>query len=299
MIDRKAFRSLSSGLYLITAKAGDARCGCVVNTLVQVASEPATLSVSLNKENATTAAILESGRFAATVLAEDAPMELIGTFGFHTSADTDKFAACASAVDGAEVPYVTEHGLARFSVRVTETIDVGSHYLFVGVVEEAEVLSAGDPLTYAYYHAVKGGKTPPPTTTATRPRFPGSPRRPLARPRPARRSPGAAPSAATSRKATRTACPRATCAPSAALPARCSSAWNCSSGPRAEKAPGDFNRRGLSSAEILRRAYSVPSRQSSKPSMTSAWARSTSGRCLAAASYSPAYSASETSAAHS
>ena len=301
MIDRKAFRSLSSGLYLITAKAGDMRCGCVVNTLVQVASEPATLSVSLNKENATTAAILESGRFAATVLAEDAPMELIGTFGFHTSADTDKFAACASAVDGAEVPYVTEHGLARFSVSVTETIDVGSHYLFVGVVEEAEVLSAGDPLTYAYYHAVKGGKTPPrppPTTTATRPRFPGSPRRPLARPRLARRSPGAAPSAATSRRATRTAC-RATCAPSAALPARCSSAWNCSSGPRAEKAPATSIAGGFRLLKILRRAYSVPSRQSSKPSMTSAWARSTSGRCLAAASYSPAYSASETSAAHS
>ena len=165
MVDRKEFRSLSSGLYLITAKAGDARCGCVVNTLVQVASEPATLSVSLNKENATTAAILESGRFAATVLAEDTPMELIGTFGFHTSADTDKFAACASAVDGAEVPYVTEHGLARFSVSVTETIDVGSHYLFVGVVEEAEMLAAGDPLTYAYYHAVKGGKTPPKAAT--------------------------------------------------------------------------------------------------------------------------------------
>ena len=73
MIDRKAFRSLSSGLYLITAKAGERRCGCVVNTLVQVASEPATLSVSLNQENATTAAILESGRFAATVLAEDDP----------------------------------------------------------------------------------------------------------------------------------------------------------------------------------------------------------------------------------
>lgn len=92
-------------------------------------------------------------------------MELIGTFGFHTSADTDKFAACTSALDGAEVPYVTEHGLARFSVSVTETIDVGSHYLFVGVVEEAEVLASGDPLTYAYYHAVKGGKTPPKAAT--------------------------------------------------------------------------------------------------------------------------------------
>lgn len=160
MIDRKAFRALSSGLYLITAKQGDHKCGCVVNTLVQVASEPATLSVSLNKQNATTQAILDSGRFAATVVAEDAPMEFIGTFGFHASTEIDKFEACIPAADGADVPYVTEHGLARFSVAVTETIDVGSHYLFVGVVEEAEVLAAGDPLTYAYYHLVKGGKTP-------------------------------------------------------------------------------------------------------------------------------------------
>ncbi|MEC4184998.1 flavin reductase [Adlercreutzia sp. R21] len=165
MIDRKAFRSLSSGLYLITARDGDAKFGCVVNTLVQVASEPPTLSVSLNKENATARAILDAGRFAATVLAQDAPMELIGTFGFHTSTELDKFADCNHALDGSEVPYVTEHGLARFSVFVTETIDVGSHYLFVGTVEEAEVLETGDPLTYAYYHAVKGGKTPPKAAT--------------------------------------------------------------------------------------------------------------------------------------
>ena len=165
MIDRKAFRSLSSGLYLITAREGDAKFGCVVNTLVQVASEPPTLAVSLNKENATARAVRESGRFAATVLAQDTPMELIGTFGFHTSTELNKFADCNHALDGSEVPYVTEHGLARFSVFVTETIDVGSHYLFVGTVEEAEVLGAGDPLTYAYYHAVKGGKTPPKAAT--------------------------------------------------------------------------------------------------------------------------------------
>ena len=28
-------------------------------------------------------------------------------------------------------------------------------------MEEAEKLCAGDPMTYAYYHLVKGGKTPP------------------------------------------------------------------------------------------------------------------------------------------
>ena len=177
MIDRKAFRSLSSGLYLITAREGERRCGCVVNTLVQVASEPPTLAVSLNKENATTQAILEtgmfattasviaSGRFAATVLAEEAPMELIGAFGFHSSLDTDKFSFCSYREDGAEIPYVLDHALARFSVRLTETIDVGGHYLFVGVVEEADVLAEGSALTYAHYHAVKGGKTPPKAAT--------------------------------------------------------------------------------------------------------------------------------------
>lgn len=165
MINRKAFHSLSSGLYLITAKKEGRQCGCVVNTLVQVASEPPTLSVALNKENATTDTVRATGRFCATVLDQETPMELIGTFGFHSSVDTDKFAVCKVGADGSEVPYVVDHGLARFSVRVTETIDVGSHYLFVGVVEEADVLGDGDALTYAYYHAIKGGKTPPKAAT--------------------------------------------------------------------------------------------------------------------------------------
>ena len=78
MIDRKAFRTLTSGLYLITSRESDRKVGCVVNTLVQVASAPPTLAVALNKDNVTTAAIDATGRFAATVLSEAAPMELIG-----------------------------------------------------------------------------------------------------------------------------------------------------------------------------------------------------------------------------
>ncbi len=162
MIDRKAFRSLSSGLYLITAKAGDARCGCVVNTLVQVASEPATLSVSLNKENATTAAVRQAGRFTASCLSEQADMQLIGTFGFHTSTELDKFAQHASARDEAGMPYVAEQCCAWFSAKVVSELDLGTHVLFVGEVQEcAKVADAAAPMTYAFYHQVKGGKTPP------------------------------------------------------------------------------------------------------------------------------------------
>ncbi|WP_283169736.1 flavin reductase [Curtanaerobium respiraculi] len=161
-MDTKAFRSVSYGLYIVGAKGADGnRAGCVVNTFAQVTSIPTQASVAINKENATCAAVRESGRFTVAVLDETATMDLIGTFGFHTSTDTDKFAACESGVDGEGTPYVSEHACSRFSVKVSNTLDVGTHILFIGTVEEAEVLSSETPMTYAFYHQVKGGKTPP------------------------------------------------------------------------------------------------------------------------------------------
>ncbi|MEG1906828.1 MAG: flavin reductase [Gordonibacter sp.] len=161
MIDQTAFFSLSYGLYVIASKDGQRRAGCIANTFQQVTSSPLQVSVALNKDNATTGVIRASGHFTATCLSQEAPMELIGMFGFHSSADRDKFAACPTAVDAAGYPYVPEPACSRFSVRVVQEVDLGSHVLFVGEVEEAERLDAGEPMTYAYYHLVKGGKTPP------------------------------------------------------------------------------------------------------------------------------------------
>ena len=161
MIDSKAFRSMSYGLYIVSAFDGKNLAGCVVNTAVQVTSKPPRVSVAINKENFTAGVVQRARRFEVTVLSESAPMELIGTFGFHTSADTDKFDMCERSFDHAGVPYVTEHAVAHMGARVIEVIDVGTHLLFVGEVDEAEVLSAEPPMTYAYYHQVKGGKTPP------------------------------------------------------------------------------------------------------------------------------------------
>ena len=161
MIDKQAFRGLSYGLYIIGAQSGDQRGGCVVNTLCQVTSSPAQVSVAINKENVTSRLVAESGRFTAVILDEDTPMDLIGTFGFRTSAEIDKFAEHPFAADAAGVPYVTEHTVSRFSAKVVQTIDVGTHLMFIGEVEEAESTGFGAPMTYAYYHQVKGGKTPP------------------------------------------------------------------------------------------------------------------------------------------
>lgn len=162
MFDKQAFHSLSYGMYVIGTRFDNRDYGCVANTFAQVTSSPLQVSVALNKENATTAAVRQAGRFAASCLSEQADMQLIGTFGFHTSTELDKFAQHASARDEAGMPYVAEQCCAWFSAKVVSELDLGTHVLFVGEVQEcAKVADAAAPMTYAFYHQVKGGKTPP------------------------------------------------------------------------------------------------------------------------------------------
>jgi flavin reductase (DIM6/NTAB) family NADH-FMN oxidoreductase RutF len=77
-LDRKAFRDLSYGLYLVTSFKGDRLNGQVVNTVIQVTSEPPRVAVIINKKNLTHDFILKSQVFAVSVLEESAPMASSG-----------------------------------------------------------------------------------------------------------------------------------------------------------------------------------------------------------------------------
>ena len=159
-MDKKAFYKITYGLYIITTSADGKDSGCVVNTLAQVTSEPARISVAINKDNYTSQQIQKSGSFSAVVLAQDVDIRLIGTFGFRSSRDTDKFAGLETQHDENGNPYVTQGTVARFACHLVDTLDVGTHLLMIGDVEDAEVLSDAEPMTYSYYHKVKKGTTP-------------------------------------------------------------------------------------------------------------------------------------------
>ena len=49
---------------------------------------------------------------------------------------------------------------ARFSCKVVKQLDLDTHVMFIGEVQEAEMLSEDDVMTYAYYQQVKKGTTP-------------------------------------------------------------------------------------------------------------------------------------------
>lgn len=160
-MDQKSLFQLSYGLYIISTSAGGVDAGCVVNTLQQVTGSPPQLSVAVNKENYTGELIGRAGKFCATVLTQDVDMELVRVFGFQSSRDTDKFTGRDARRDEAGLPYLTGGMAARFRCDVSKTLDVGSHVMYVGEVREGEILSGGEVMTYAYYHQVKNGITPP------------------------------------------------------------------------------------------------------------------------------------------
>ena len=56
-------KKLTYGLFVLTARDGQKDNGCIINTAVQVASEPNTISISVNKANYTHDMILKTGKF--------------------------------------------------------------------------------------------------------------------------------------------------------------------------------------------------------------------------------------------
>lgn len=161
-MDSKAFFKLSYGVYIVSGSADGKDGGCVINTMAQVTSSPARLSIALNKNNYTLKLIETSGTFSGVVLSDNVEMDLIRRFGFQSGKDVNKYEGIPQGRDGLHNPSPTEGVCARFTCRVVSTLDVGTHMLVIGEVVEAEVMDeAAQALTYANYHLKKNGTTPP------------------------------------------------------------------------------------------------------------------------------------------
>jgi len=78
-------------MYIISSGYNGKHNGMIINALVQVTAFPNQIIASVNKESLTLEYIEKSGLFNITVLDKDAPLQLIGLFGFQTGKKIDKF----------------------------------------------------------------------------------------------------------------------------------------------------------------------------------------------------------------
>lgn len=164
-MDLKALYSISYGVYVIASKDGDRLNGQIANTVFQISSEPPTIAISINKQNLTHEFIKKSGLFTVSILEETTPLSLIGQFGFKSGRDVDKFADVKYELTPQGLPYLIDNTLAYIEAKLIQDVDAGTHTIFIGEITGAEVLKQGNPMTYAYYHQVKRGSTPPSAPT--------------------------------------------------------------------------------------------------------------------------------------
>lgn len=118
-----------------------------------MAYDPLRIAISVQNNNYSKEIIEKTKAFNVSVLDKNVPFETIRRFGMQTGREVDKFADFNSVKRSFnELNYVTENTNSFFSAKVVNSIDLGSHTMFIGEVTEAQVLSKEQSCTYSHYH---------------------------------------------------------------------------------------------------------------------------------------------------
>ena len=161
MIDYNALFKVSYGLYIVCAGSKENGNGYISNTVFQVTSDPPRFATCCNKDNQTVGLIRSSGVFSVSVLQIDAGVRTIGAFGYKSGKDTDKLKEMDVRYGETGVPIVLNDAIAFLEFKVVETLDVGTHLMFIGELVHSEVLDDNtDVLTYEHYRKEKKGVAP-------------------------------------------------------------------------------------------------------------------------------------------
>ena len=151
-MEKSPLQNFTYGLFFVTAKYRKKDSGCVTNTAIQVTSQPEQISIALNNASFTNEMIKQSEMFNVSVMNQNVDFELIKRFGFQTGRNIEKFENFKGMERSKNGIYYIKEGTNSFiSVKITETIDIGTHTMFVGKITEMEILNNIKSATYEFY----------------------------------------------------------------------------------------------------------------------------------------------------
>lgn len=156
MKSSKITHKITQGMYILTVPGG----GCVVDAVMRAGNSQnqPLIAVSIAKCNHSNQLLHDQTKFALSVLGEDAKPELIQTFGFKSSRDTDKYTDVKTQ-EVAGVPVISD-SLGYMVMEKIDTIETETHTIFIGRLVEGSVLQDdARPMTYDYYQEHKSNLT--------------------------------------------------------------------------------------------------------------------------------------------
>jgi flavin reductase (DIM6/NTAB) family NADH-FMN oxidoreductase RutF/rubredoxin len=161
MLQFEALFKISYGLYIVSSGNKNKGNGFISNTFFQVTSEPPRFASCCNKDNFTAEMIKETAAFSVSVIHKDTDPEIISRFGYKTGKDIDKLSGLNVKYGETGVPIVLNDCIAFLECKVVQTIDVGTHYMFIGELLQSEIVDdTKEALTYLYYRQARKGAAP-------------------------------------------------------------------------------------------------------------------------------------------
>lgn len=161
MINLKALYHITYGLYIVSSGNTKNGNGYISNTVFQITSSPAKFAISCNKDNYTSELIQKFKTFSVSVLHRNTKPETFGTFGFKTGKTFDKLKGMNIKSGKTGTLIILNDSIAYLEFKLIETIDEGTHLLFIGELVDAQIIdNTLEPITYAYYRNFKKGIAP-------------------------------------------------------------------------------------------------------------------------------------------
>jgi flavin reductase (DIM6/NTAB) family NADH-FMN oxidoreductase RutF len=149
--DLKALSNVGYGLYVITTNDGLKDNGTIVNAVTQVTNSPNRFAVTINKNSYSHDIIVKTNKMNVNCLNIEAPFKVFELFGFHSGKDVDKFKNPNQLRSTNNLVVLDEYINSYISLEVIQSIDLGTHTMFICDVIEASVINDILSMSYNYY----------------------------------------------------------------------------------------------------------------------------------------------------
>jgi flavin reductase (DIM6/NTAB) family NADH-FMN oxidoreductase RutF len=143
---RNAMRQWATGVALVTVGNQAYAHGMTVNSLTSISLEPPLILVSLERSTRTHQLVKDQGRFAVAILRTD-QRDISEIFAGRTPDEGDRFKDVEITLTPSGIP-VPRHSLATLDCVIEETLDAGTHTVYIARVEDANVSADSPPLLY-------------------------------------------------------------------------------------------------------------------------------------------------------
>ena len=151
-IDPTALFNIGYGLYVVSTNDGKKDNGLIVNTVTQVTNTPNRVAVTVNKLNYSCDVIAKTGLLNISTLSQDAPFSIFERFGFQSGRDVDKFSGFEHVQRSSNgLLFLDRYANAYISCKVIDSMDLGTHVMFICDVTQCVNLSKTETMTYTYY----------------------------------------------------------------------------------------------------------------------------------------------------